>query len=268
MARIISVVSGKGGVGKTTLVANVGTALSHHFKKRVTVVDCNLTTSHLGMALGIHHTQTNLNHVLRGEAPLSEAIYTVNSGLRVLPASLKLSEMSGVDLARLRPFVKKLAEDSDFVILDAGPGLGREAVSALHSSEEVIFIATPTLPSVMDVLRCQEFLRDHDKRHLGLVLNMVQKQESQMSQKEVEKMLGMQIVALVPRDSAVPRALAAEVPSVLSFPDSLASREFMNVARHIAGLPIERQVRVSALDTVARTARSWLERISKFPSLE
>ena len=64
MTRIIGVVSGKGGVGKTTLVANLGAALASLYKKDVIVVDCNVTTSHLGLYLGMYYYPISLNKVL------------------------------------------------------------------------------------------------------------------------------------------------------------------------------------------------------------
>ncbi|MFH1257335.1 MAG: cell division ATPase MinD [Candidatus Micrarchaeota archaeon] len=268
MGRIVSVVSGKGGVGKTTVVLNAGVCLAKHFAKKITVVDCNITTSHLGIAAGMHHAPVALNHVLRGEMPLEEAVYAHSSGLRILPASLNLHEMEGVDLTKLRPLIRKLAESNDFVILDAGPGLGREALSALNSSEEVVFVATPTLPSIMDVLRYVEFLREKDKKHLGLVLNMVQKNESQMSADQIQKMLSLQIIASIPRDSTIPRALAAEVPAVLAFPDAPASKELLNVARHIAGLPVQRIVKLNAIDSIKESALSIWRRVINYPSLD
>ncbi|MFH0971373.1 MAG: cell division ATPase MinD [Candidatus Micrarchaeota archaeon] len=268
MTRVVSIVSGKGGVGKTTVAINVGAALAKLFNKRITIVDCNLTTSHLGMALGIHHAPVALNHVLRGEVEVEEALYKHNSGMYVLPSSLKLHEMDGVDLTKLKPLIKKLSEKNDLVILDAGPGLGREALSALHSSQEVVFVATPTLPSVMDIVRYLEFLREHEKKQLGVVINMVQKGESQLTLTQIEKMLGLSIIAAIPRDSAIPRALAAEVPAVLAFPSAPACKELLNVARHVAGLPIQREVKVSAFGAIRAKASELARRVANFPSLD
>jgi cell division ATPase MinD len=268
MSRIISIVSGKGGVGKTTVVVNTGVALAQLFGKKIAAIDCNLTTSHLGMALGIHHAPANLNSVLRGEVPVEEALYSHSSGLHILPASLKLQDMDGVDLVRLKPVIKSMADRYDIVLLDAGPGLGREALSALNSSQEVIFVATPTLPAVMDVLRYTEFLRDRDKKHLGIVLNMVSRNESQLTADQVEKMLGLPAITSIPRDAAIPRAQAAEVAAILAFPSSKASKELMNVARHILGMPVQREVKVSALGSMKNKAKDFWETLSKFPSLD
>ncbi|MFH1751156.1 MAG: P-loop NTPase [Candidatus Micrarchaeota archaeon] len=268
MSRIISIVSGKGGVGKTTVVVNTGVALAQLFGKKVAAIDCNLTTSHLGMALGIHQAPANLNGVLRGDMGVEEALYAHGSGLHVLPASLKLQDMEGVDLVRLRPLIRSLADRYEVLLLDAGPGLGREALSALHASSEVVFVATPTLPAVMDILRYTEFLRDREKKHLGVVLNMVTKNESQLTASQVEKMIGQLVITSVPRDAAIPRSQAAEVPVILAFPSCKASKELINVARHILGMPVQKEVKVSGLDSLRTKATDFIGRLSKFPSLD
>ncbi|MFH0961922.1 MAG: AAA family ATPase, partial [archaeon] len=83
--RVIGIISGKGGVGKTTLVSNLGAVLAEEFKKDVVVLDCNFTTSHLGLYLGLYQTPITLNTVLQGKAELEDAIYTHRSGMKVIP---------------------------------------------------------------------------------------------------------------------------------------------------------------------------------------
>ncbi|MBI5225349.1 AAA family ATPase [Candidatus Micrarchaeota archaeon] len=268
VGRIIGFISGKGGVGKTTLTINLGASLASHFKKKVVILDCNLTTSHLGITLGIHHAPITINHVLRGEALLEDAIYAHNSGMHVIPASLRMQEMTGVDLIKTKPIAKVLAKTYDFVLLDCGPGVGREALASLNSSEEILFIATPTLPSVMDVLRYVEYLQNSDKKKLGLVLNMIQRGESQMSSSQVEKITNLPVISKIPRDSFIPQAQAAEVPAVLAFPESKAVKQIMNLSRHIAGLPVQQEIKVGPLESIREKAIYFFERIKNFPSLD
>jgi MinD-like ATPase involved in chromosome partitioning or flagellar assembly len=87
MTRIIGVLSGKGGVGKTTLVANLGASLASVFNKDVIVVDCNVTTSHLGLYLGMYYYPISLNKVLNGQVNIDNAIYDYSIiGMRIIPA--------------------------------------------------------------------------------------------------------------------------------------------------------------------------------------
>ena len=115
-ARKIGIISGKGGVGKTTVVANLGAVLAKKFKKDVAIVDCNLTTSHLSLSLGMYYCPITLNHVLRGETKIKNALYNHPSGMKVVPASIRLGELVGVDSSKLRNVIRKLHKETDIII--------------------------------------------------------------------------------------------------------------------------------------------------------
>ncbi|MBU1197016.1 AAA family ATPase [Candidatus Micrarchaeota archaeon] len=240
MSRVIGVVSGKGGVGKTTVVVNVGAALAHRFKKRVAVVDCNVTTSHLGVSLGFSYLSKTLNHVLRGESTIHQAIYDHHSGMKVIPSSMKLKDLKGIDFARLKPAIRDLEKSFDIVLLDAGPGLGREGVGALLASQELLFVSQPTLPAIMDIVRCQEAVKGTDKPHLGIVLNLVENHGHHLTKENVENLSSLEVVSVIPRDDRVPESLAAQTPVVLSHPQSPAGQELLALAARIIGEPVQR----------------------------
>src|SRR3989344_8902048 len=130
MARVIGIFSGKGGSEKTTTATNLAAILAKKYGKTVTLVDCNLTTSHVGLHLGMYNYHVSLNHVLRNEYDVKDAIYSHHSGMKVIPASVSLNDVRGVDVDKLSDVVKKLNDTNDFILLDASPGLGREAYAA------------------------------------------------------------------------------------------------------------------------------------------
>lgn len=241
MSRVIGIVSGKGGVGKTTVAVNLGSALAKHHNKKVTVVDCNITTSHLGLSLGMYYWPTNLNKVLKGEVALEDAMLEHTSGMRVLPASIKHKDITGVDLGNLRNLIKQLSKDSDVIILDASPGLGREAMLALNACEEVLFVAAPTIPSAIDVVRCREVAEDLGKTPLGIVLNQVEEKEYELTKADVERLTGMPVISVIPRDHAVGRSLAKEIPVVMLEPKSKAGEEMLHLSSKIIGAEHKRR---------------------------
>ena len=216
MSKIIGIVSGKGGVGKTTLTINLGSVLAQQFKKNVTVIDCNVTTSHLGLYLGMYYSPVTLNKVLRGESKIEDAIYEHFSGMKVIPASLSLSELDGIDITQIRSSIENILEKNDVILLDSAPGMGREALAALRAADGVIFVTTPYVPSVMDIVRCQEVVNELGIKSVGIVLNMVNKEKYEMSTDEIEQLTKLPVIASIPYDKNVNKSLAAKIPAALA----------------------------------------------------
>ena len=241
MGRIIGIVSGKGGVGKTTLAINLGAALVKNFNKNVTVIDCNLTTSHVGLYLGIYYSPLTLNKVLRGDTTIEEAIYEHFTGMKVIPASLSLADLEGIDIISLGEKIREISDRNDIIFLDSAPGLGREAMGTLKACEEVIFITTPFVPSVMDVIRCQEVVNEIGIKPIGIVLNQVSKEKYEMTAKEIEQLTRLPVIASIPYDKNVKKSLAAKLPVVIYRPNSKASKEFIKLAAFLVGEKYERK---------------------------
>jgi len=235
LTRVIGVVSGKGGVGKTTLVANLGSILSSKFKRSVVIVDCNITTSHLGLYLGMYYTPVTLNKVLLGQEEIGSAMYDHFTGMKVVPASLALKDLQGVDIFNLKDTIKELFGKTDIVILDSAPGMGREAISVLRASDEVLFITTPFIPSTMDIIRLNEVINELEVKPLGIVLNMKSKEKYQLNSSEVEGLVGLPIIASIPLDKNVPRSLSLKTPIVTFMPNSPASKQITALAARLIG---------------------------------
>lgn len=235
MSRIIGVISGKGGVGKTTAVVNLGAALARDFGKKVVIVDCNLTTSHLSMHLGLHRAPKTLNNVLQGEARLDEAAY-VSEGMTVIPASMS-TQTGEAGMHKLRATVGTLFGTADIVLLDSAPGLGKEAMPTLDASDEVLFVTNPTVPAVMDVLRCSQFANRRDTKKLGIVLNMVYGDSHELSIAEVEQLAELPVIAVIPFDREIIGSLDARKPVVTYKPNSKSGRAFVKLAARIVNEP-------------------------------
>jgi len=217
------------------LVVNLGTALANYFKRDVTVVDCNITTSHLALHLGMYYSPVTLNKVLRDESPIQEAIYEHFSGLKVIPAALSVRELEGLDMIKLKEKLNELTNLSEIVLLDSAPGLGREAISTLRSGDEVLYITTPYVPSLMDIIRTQEVVSELGIKSIGIVLNMVRNEKHELTNSEIEHLTGLPVIAKIPFDKNIPRSVAVKTPIVLLNPRSKASREFLKLAAFLIG---------------------------------
>lgn len=234
MARIIGIVSGKGGVGKTTLASNLALSFKQ-FGKNVTLIDCNLTTPHLNLYLGSPDYGLSLNDVLRGDATILSACY-YHDGVLFVPASNEINDIVGIDPMVLKDSLTELQEATDIVILDSAPSLGKEALSVLAASDEIIFITAPFIPAVNDIVRCNKIIKKFNIKPLGIVLNMVRNKKSEMVSKEVETIAGLPVIGEIPFDENILNALA-EGRSVLSYKqDSPASIEYKKLGAKLLGI--------------------------------
>ena len=240
MGKIIGVVSGKGGVGKTTLVANLALSLKE-FGERIAAIDCNITTPHLSFYLGAYDYPVTLNDVLRGDAAISTASYYHN-GIFIVPASQNIDDLADIDILNLKDRLEGLEGLVDIILLDSAPGLGREALSVLQASDEVIFVTTPSLPALNDVLKCGKLIEKLDLKTLGIVLNMVRNEKYELKEKEVGRITGLPVLSKIPFDKDILKGLSVKAPFVEYRPNSSASVECKRLAANLLGVePIARK---------------------------
>lgn len=236
MVRIIDICSGKGGVGKTTITANLGLALQS-FGKKVVVVDCNLTTSHLSLLFGSYTYSATLNNFLRNEARLEDVVYTHYSGLKIVPASLELKDLIDVDIKNFKDKLKETFHDFDFVLLDSAPGLGREALIALQAADEVLFVANPFITSLVDVVKCNQLVKflENKPKVIGVVLNRVRKKSYEILPEEIKQFIELPVVGVIPEDEKVLESTNKRTLVTLLYKNSVSSKAFLEIAAKIAG---------------------------------
>lgn len=234
MTRIISIVSGKGGVGKTTLVSNLSHVLTE-LGKDVTAIDANLTTPHLGLHLGFHMVPKSLHDFLRGDAKSNEVVYYHPYGFKVIPAGLSVNDLVGVNADRLQNLTLSLVGKTDFILLDSAPSLGREATLSLKLSDEILLLTNPNLPAVLDILKVANVAENLNKNVLGVVVNRVSRKENQLSAEEIEEFVKHPVIAEIPEDINVQRSLAARTAVVDYDPKSPASIEMRRLGHYLVG---------------------------------
>ncbi len=235
MTRFIGVVSGKGGVGKTTVVTNLSTALTTKFMREVSVIDCNVTTSHLSMHFGAYSHPLTLNNVLKDEASIEEAIFKHSTGVKIVPASLNLSDLIGVDISILYDKINNLFDNDDFVFLDTAPGFGKEAVSAMKACKEALIVTTPDIPALTDVIRGKSVLEELSVEPLGIILNKVTGKKFELTSREIVQLTELPILAKIPFDLKLMESLASKSPLVVYNEKSPVSIEFCKLASLLTG---------------------------------
>ena len=237
MSEVIGVLSGKGGVGKTTLVSNIGAALTNEFGKNVVVIDANLNSSHLGLHMGLYQDlPVTLREVIRKGLPISYAVYVhPSTGIRIVPAALNSDGVLPTP-QKLREITDRLKKDYEMIVMDCPPGLGSEVVTAITAIDSAVVVTTPDFPSVADALKTVQLLEKMRKGILGIVINKKKGKGYELTAKEVESTCGVSVIGTVPEDKHVPEAISEGVPVVLLYPNSPASVELKKVAASLIGM--------------------------------
>jgi MinD-like ATPase involved in chromosome partitioning or flagellar assembly len=188
------------------------------------------------MFLGMYYYPVSLNQVLSGDVVIDKAIYDYSiAGLRVIPASLSLDDLKGVEVSELKKSIKSLFGKADIVLLDAAPGFGREALATIRASDEILFVMMPYVPPMMDVIKCCQLANHYGVKPLGVVMNMVGEGRHELTSYEVEQLVELPIISRIPRDREVLRSLSAKLPVVDLNPKSKASREISKLAAFLVG---------------------------------
>ncbi len=256
ISRVIGCISAKGGVGKTTSAINLAAALNH-FGKDVTLVDANLTTPNIGIYLGAPIVPVTLHDVLRGKKDAREAVFSHQSGLKILPASISVKDARKVDHTKLDSVLRDLDGHSDFIILDGAPGLTKEAMAAIKASNEILVVTSPEMPAVTDALKTVKVCKDMKRDVIGVLVTKTNAKNPDMSLKDIEKILEIPIIGVIPEDRAVKFALANKQPVVHSHPRSAASVQYKRLAADLLNLKYNERIEYESSGFVDDVLR-WL----------
>lgn len=229
--RIIGVVSGKGGVGKTIATINLGLALLE-LGKDVVVVDADMTASNLGIQLGFYplHPFT-LQSVLRNKVSLQNAIYLHPSGLRIIPSSVAVDDL--VKSGKIKQVLKKL---NGLVLVDSPAGLDAESLAVMQSCDDIIVITNPEYPAVTDAVKVIKRARELQKNILGMVINRYRGRKHELKPVEIEVMADTPIIGVLREDHNIRKSVFYKTPVLHHKPNSRISRDFRRLAHNVMGM--------------------------------
>ncbi|MBI4151489.1 P-loop NTPase [Candidatus Woesearchaeota archaeon] len=233
MTKFIAIVSGKGGVGKTTSTLNLGQALTD-LGKKVVLLDGNLVTPNLALHLGLISPEGTLNKFLRKEKSLKEVLYFHESGISVIPSSPSYNEFQKTNPQKLDKVFEHLDNVADIVLVDCPSGLGYEVSQILKNTDEALLVVNPTLSSLMDGLKTIQLAKSYNNIITGVILNMSHGGRFELSKKEVEEIIGHLVLAEVRYDRKMRKALHRQVSLNYLYPRSRSARAFKAVAEHVS----------------------------------
>jgi septum site-determining protein MinD len=234
MSLSITIASGKGGVGKTTISANLGVALAE-FGKDVTILDADIEMANLELLFGLEGMSVTLHQVLAGEAAPNEAMYNGPAGVKVIPAGISLDGLRKADPDVLENVLDEIMKQTEILILDAPAGLGKSAITSLAVGQELLLTANPEISSMSDALKTKIVAKKLGAHVLGVVLNRVGTDTTDLTVEEVQTILETNVIATIPEDPEVRRSSAAGNPLVIRAPNSPAALAIKTLAGDLIG---------------------------------
>lgn len=246
--RVYAIASGKGGVGKTNLAANLAVALGG-LGRRVLLFDADLGMANTEVLFGLTPRQ-NVRHVVEGGQPLRNILIDGPEGIEIAPAGSGVAALAELPSGAGDALVKELsslAVDYDEVLIDAPPGIGTNALRFALMADELLVVLTPEPTSVADAYALVKLVRQkRPDMPLRLIINMAMGAEESARVAEAfgeitSRFLGMNVRSLgdVPWDDCVPDAVRRQKPFVICYPNCRAARRVRDMGRALSG-PRER----------------------------
>ncbi len=234
MTRFIGIISGKGGVGKTTCVLNLAITLTN-FGRHVVAVDGNLATPNLGLSLGIPSFKIDLNDVLDGKGDITNTAYRHISGLMIIPSDIKYKTAGSHNFESLKNNIKLLKDRTEIVLVDSAGGINEEARGVIKAVNDVIVVTTPDLNAVTGALKSIAFAEENGANVLGVIINKVRGESFELSLQNIETILEKPIIAAISNDKKVLESLGTKQPVAYAYPNTAIGKEFKYLASKIIG---------------------------------
>ena len=245
MTRIIVITSGKGGVGKTTITANLGMALAK-IGSQVALVDADFGLRNLDLLLGLENRIVyTAVEVLARECRLEQALVKDKRqpNLVLLPASQNRTK-DAVSPEQMKLLVNALAQRYKYVLVDSPAGIENGFKNATAPAKEALIVTTPEIAAVRDADRVVGLLEAQGIKRIHLIVNRIRpamvRVDDMMSVEDVQELLAIPLIGIIPDDERVIVSTNRGEPLVLSSENSsLATVAFENIARRLEGETVE-----------------------------
>lgn len=239
MGRVITITSGKGGVGKTTTTANLGTALALQGHK-VVVIDADIGLRNLDVVMGLENRIVyDLVDVVEGRSRLRQALIKDKRlpELCLLPAA-QTRDKDAVSPEQMIDLTRQLRNEFDYVLIDSPAGIEGGFRNAIAGADNVIIVTTPEVSAVRDADRIVGLVEAAEKGPASLVVNRIKPRlvdrGEMLSVEDVLELLAITLIGIVPDDETIVTSTNRGEAAVYD-QQSRAGRAFLNIARRLAG---------------------------------
>ncbi|MBZ2175345.1 septum site-determining protein MinD [Schnuerera sp. xch1] len=243
MGKAIVITSGKGGVGKTTTTANIGTGLAM-LGNKVAVVDTDIGLRNLDVVLGLENRIVyDIVDVVEGNCRLKQGLIRDKrfEGLYLLPAA-QTRDKTAVSPEQMIELVNKLKEEFDYIVIDSPAGIEQGFKNSIAGVEEAYIVTTPEISAVRDADRVIGLLESQGIKNPKLIINRIRydmvKKGDMMNVDDIVGILAVDLIGIIPDDESIVISTNKGEPVV--FQDKpLAAKAYKNICSRITGEEVE-----------------------------
>ena len=238
MSEVMVITSGKGGVGKTTTTANIGTGLAL-LGYSVVLIDTDIGLRNLDVVMGLENRIIyNLVDVVEGNCRMKQALIRDKrcQNLYLLP-SAQTRDKSSVNPGQMRKLVEDLREEFDYILLDCPAGIEQGFQNAIAGADRALVVTTPEVSAIRDADRIIGLLEASQMQEIDLSVNRVRmdmvRRGDMMSVADVADILAVNVIGAVPDDEDV--VISANQGEPLVDTDTVAGQAYLNICKRITG---------------------------------
>lgn len=242
-SKIITVTSGKGGVGKSNFIVNLAITLSKEGKK-VLLFDADIGMGNDDVLMGIYH-KYNIMDVINGEVSIEEGIIEGPNGIHLLPGGTGINNIEDLTKEQREKFISEIdsVDGYDYILIDTGAGINRTVLAFVASSDEAIFILTPEPTSLTDGYSLFKALKHFKiETHVNIVINRALSEEEGRATFSKFDLATRRFLNRYPtylgciyEDKHLTMAVRNQTPVVIKYPKSEAARSIVRVAARVMG---------------------------------
>ncbi|MGA2675477.1 MAG: cell division ATPase MinD [Methanobacterium sp.] len=259
MPRFVAIASGKGGVGRTSLTFNLGVAMSL-FGEKIVMLDLDLVMANLDVITGLLNPDVTLHDVLVRDKSIEDCVYEIENDIRVIPTGIHFETLKHINPNYIswNKIIKEGANYGDVFLMDIPAGINTNIFEDLPEDTEILIITNSTMTSVADALKMRILFNELDINILGFVLNMWYDDKFLLSPNEIESILEIPIISIIPYDREMERSLAMGRSLVEVNPSSPTSNAIMQLAADLLG---------ETYEAIQPDKQTILNRLKKFVGL-
>ncbi len=242
LTKVLAITSGKGGVGKTNIIANLAYSL-RKMGKKVLLLDADVGLGNIDVLLGLS-PKYNISHVIAGKKKIKDIIVKGPGNIDIIPASSGIQEVTNLDKNAklvLMEQINEIGTNYDYFLIDTGAGIYDTVTFFCNAAQEIFVVATPDPTSITDAYALMKVMyKKFGEKEFNLIVNFVKTEKEAMNvytnlSLVLDRYLGVKLnfIGYIANDPNLVKSVRNQKLIVENFPDSTATKCFKKIARFI-----------------------------------